>query len=152
VTPRATTSNGASSLQGIGFAPDPGVAIEHAHSESPSAQATGDTSVLDAAILDDLASLDETLVADVVQSFVADVPVRIAALRTQIAADDAHGVARAAHGLKGSALAVGAVALRDVCIAIECAAQSGDLDAVQQHATELDPAFHRVSAALEAWL
>jgi HPt (histidine-containing phosphotransfer) domain-containing protein len=128
------------------------VAIEHAHSESPYAKATRDESILDAAILDDLACLDETLVADVVQSFLADVPVRIAALRGQISAEDAHGVARAAHGLKGSALAVGAVALRDVCVAIERAAQSGDLDAIRQHAMELDPAFHRVSAALEAWL
>jgi HPt (histidine-containing phosphotransfer) domain-containing protein len=152
VPPRAITGNRAGSDQGIRLAPASGVATEHAHSESRSAKATGDDSILDAAILDDLASLDETLVADVVQSFRADVPVRIAALRMQISAEDAQGVARAAHGLKGSALAVGAVALRDVCVAIERAAQSGDLDAIQQHTTELDPAFHRVSAALEAWL
>jgi HPt (histidine-containing phosphotransfer) domain-containing protein len=107
--------------------------------------------VLDAAVLDDLAALDASLVADVVDSFLSDVPQRIAALRRHIAAADAPAASRAAHALKGSALAVGAVALKDVCVAIELDADRGDFAALTSHALALDPVFAILKDALNQW-
>ena len=106
--------------------------------------------ILDVSVLDDLAALDDGLLAEVLDTFLKDVPVRIAAIRTAAISADAVAVARGAHALKGSALAVGATPLVTLCQTLERAAESGQSETLVARVADLEPAFALVRGALAA--
>ena len=105
--------------------------------------------VLDDAVLADLETLGPDVVGEIVELFLLDVPGRLATL--QRALDDRRGetVHREAHGLKGSALSIGATRLAAVCAAIEHAARQGDLDQAAAHSPGLISEFEEVQEALK---
>jgi HPt (histidine-containing phosphotransfer) domain-containing protein len=112
--------------------------------------ASAATLILDRSILDDLRALDESIVTDLIKTFIDDVPARILRIRASVAAADADQVSREAHGLKGSALAVGATRLAALCLTLEEHARAGRKEHLSAPCTALDDAFAEVRQQLQA--
>ncbi len=73
-------------------------------------------------------------------------------IRKAMLAGDAAEVGKAAHKLKPAARAVGALALGDLCEAIETSARTRDLDALRPQLAGFEREFTRVEAAIGAAL
>lgn len=88
--------------------------------------------VLDPIVVAGLRELNQPGEPDVVHEiltlFLADAPVRFAAIDAAVAAGDGPSLQRAAHALKGSASTIGAHALQRTCQNLEEIGKSGDLD------------------------
>ncbi len=108
--------------------------------------------VLDAGALEQLckAGGDDgaAFVERIIGVFIAEAGRQLEALRSGLAAADARAVRRAAHTLKSSSAAVGAVALNQLCRSIEFGAAAGALDAVSL--LRVEQAITRTEAALRA--
>lgn len=110
-------------------------------------------SAIDTSVLMQLRELEADvpgLVADVVTTFLRETPGRIERLRAALPVGDVHEVERAAHGLKGSAGAVGAARLGRAAAAIEERSRLGDLDACRESLAALEAEFDLVSSQLPA--
>jgi HPt (histidine-containing phosphotransfer) domain-containing protein len=89
-----------------------------------------DPAALDPAALRDLSDLlgdDQAALAEIVDAFVEEAPLRIAELRTGVTAGDAALVGRAAHTLKANAATFGARSLESHSRSLEETARNGDL-------------------------
>ena len=85
--------------------------------------------VVDRAILAELLENvgdDEAFVAEVVDAYLADAPLQVAAMREALAAGDLATLGRHAHTLKGNSRGVGAVALAETTRLLEEQARNGD--------------------------
>lgn len=91
---------------------------------------------------------DDALVAEVIQLFLDDCPVRMAALATAIDARDAATVRRAAHAIKGGASNFFASGVVKAAAALEMLAAGGDLTGVDELAARLDTEMRRLVAAM----
>jgi histidine phosphotransfer protein HptB len=111
--------------------------------------AQSSTPVLDDSVLSELQTLGADVVAEIVDLFLADVPVRLAKLMQAIDTRSSDAVLREAHGLKGSALGVGATRLADLCAAIEHDARDGHLDRVIAQSSALEAEFAEARGALK---
>jgi histidine phosphotransfer protein HptB len=105
--------------------------------------------VLDESVLSELQTLGADVVAEIFALFVTDVPTRLAKLQQAIDARSGDAILREAHGLKGSALAVGAARLANLCLAIEHDAREGQLDRAAARSVGLDAAFADVRYAMK---
>jgi CheY-like chemotaxis protein/HPt (histidine-containing phosphotransfer) domain-containing protein len=109
---------------------------------------------LDPVYLDRLRQLQEVtgraVVGEIVDSFLGEIPRRLARLREALAAGDGEALAFAAHSLKGSSAQLGALRLASLSHALELQGHSGSLDGaaalVEAVAGELD----RVTPELKA--
>ncbi len=88
------------------------------------------------------------VVSEVFRLFLADVPARLDAIALAASAGDAAALRRAAHALKGSAANIGAIHVRDTCLALEQAAVAGRIDATMVAA--VSGALPPTEAALRA--
>jgi HPt (histidine-containing phosphotransfer) domain-containing protein len=93
--------------------------------------------------------LGADFVTEIVDLFVADVPPRLTRLRDAVTTRVADAIRREAHGLKGSALGVGAVRMADICEAIEHEGGAGIFEGVDARCADLEPAFNDVRNALK---
>ncbi|MGH2813288.1 MAG: response regulator [Actinomycetota bacterium] len=84
--------------------------------------------------------------------FVEDAHVRVVSMRQAIDRDDAVGVGREAHALKGSAANVGAVKLAQTCGDLEDVASSGNLAEGHRLLTRVEAEFLRVDDFLREQL
>jgi two-component system, sensor histidine kinase and response regulator len=113
-----------------------------------------DGAVLDTAVLDQLrkAGGDEgaAFVERIVGVFLAEASRQLVALRVTVAASDVRALRRAAHTLKSSSAAVGAVALNQLCRSVEFGAATGTLDALPL--ARIEQAIARTEAALRTAL
>lgn len=105
--------------------------------------------ILDDSVLSELQTLGPDVVAEIFDLFVADVPNRLGKLRRAIDDRSLDLVLREAHGLKGSALGIGASRLASLCAAIEHDAREGHLDRATTQSSELEPEFTEVQTALD---
>jgi HPt (histidine-containing phosphotransfer) domain-containing protein len=106
--------------------------------------------VLDPGVLDGLrVACGDDMIAEIVGLFVVDVPQRLSTLAAAIAATSAERVSREAHGLKNSALAVGAMRMASICDAIEQAARAGTLTEAANQCARVDGEFHVARRVLE---
>jgi histidine phosphotransfer protein HptB len=105
--------------------------------------------ILDASVLSELQTLGPDLVAEIFDLFLADVPSRLVKLQHAIDDRSTDLVLREAHGLKGSALGVGASRLASLCAAIEHDAREGHLDRATARSSELEAQFAEVRIALD---
>jgi histidine phosphotransfer protein HptB len=112
---------------------------------------TAETSVpvLDDGVLAELQTLGADVVAEIFELFVADVPNRLGKLLQAIDTRSCDGILREAHGLKGSALGVGASRLAVLCAAIEHDARDGHLDQAVARSSELEREFAQVRHAMK---
>ena len=91
---------------------------------------------------------DDALVAEVIELFLEDCPVRMAALATAIDVRDAAMVRRAAHAIKGSASNFFASRVVETAAALEMLADGGDLTGVDELAGRLDTEMGRLVTAM----
>jgi HPt (histidine-containing phosphotransfer) domain-containing protein len=96
------------------------------------------------AALSELLGDDPAALAELVDAFVEEAPVRLAELRS----DDVALAGRAAHTLKSNALAFGGVELAAVCRQLEAAARDGGLDGSRDLIDRADAEWARVNAEL----
>jgi PAS domain S-box-containing protein len=95
---------------------------------------------------------DRSLVREVLNGFLGDIPKQIESLKSFLAAGDAQGAERQAHTIKGAAAAVSGDALRDLALKLEEASKAGDLAEVAASLGELSDQFARLKQAMEASL
>jgi HPt (histidine-containing phosphotransfer) domain-containing protein len=115
-----------------------------------------DAPILDESILADLLAStdgDAAFVRELVETYLADVPVQLAGIADAVAAADAAALVRPAHSLKSASLTVGAVRLSSIARELEMAGRSGALDdsarsGLEMARSEADAA----SAAMNTWL
>jgi HPt (histidine-containing phosphotransfer) domain-containing protein len=105
--------------------------------------------VLDDNVLAELQTLGADVVAEIFDLFVADVPNRLGKLEQAIETRSCDGILREAHGLKGSALGVGASRLAMLCAAIEHDARDGHFDQAAARSSELAGQFAQVRDAMK---
>ena len=93
---------------------------------------------------------DRDLVRAVVDGFLGDVPSRLAALEASFAGNDATGLTREAHSIKGAAANMGAEALRQAAAKVEQAGRCGDLEAARRLLPEVAQCFAAVRELVNA--
>jgi HPt (histidine-containing phosphotransfer) domain-containing protein len=94
--------------------------------------------VLDERVIAALASdLSDALMPEVVATFVEEARERIDAIEQAVENGDCAGAARQGHALKGSAATFGAVALREMALAIERSGRDGALDPLRSQVASL---------------
>ena len=90
----------------------------------------------------------DDMIAEIVDLFVVDVPQRLSTLTAAIASTSARHVSREAHGLKNSAVAVGAMRMASICDALEQAARAGSLTDAANQCARIEREFHGARQAL----
>ena len=106
--------------------------------------------VLDPDVLNGLReACGDDMIAEIVGLFVVDVPQRLSTLTAAIAATSAGQVSREAHGLKNSALAVGAMRMASICDEVEQGARAGSLTDAANQCARIEREFHGAREALE---
>lgn len=116
---------------------------------APLAPLTPTLPVLDAlalARLTELAEGDAAFLADLVDGYLQETPVRLVELRRQALARDAQAVVAAAHALKGASRTIGAQRVGAFAYAIESAGRDGQLPSPDV----LDALDHEVATAAGA--
>lgn len=104
-----------------------------------------DDPLLDPAALEGLREIGgDDFVADLVDTFLADAPPLLAALRGA----DADEVRRAAHTLKSNGATFGATRFSELCRELEEQARSGDLSGVAELATRIEAEYALVAEEL----
>jgi CheY-like chemotaxis protein len=105
--------------------------------------------VLDPATLDALRELDPNgdgrLLDGLLQTFIDDADLKVQDLAQAIAQGDPDRVARAAHGLKGGALAIGATRIRALAQEMEVAGKKADLSAAAYVLPQLKAALSQLT-------
>lgn len=92
---------------------------------------------------------DEELARNLAGVFLGDVPERIKKLKDCLAKNDAKGVERAAHSIKGAASNMGGDALAALASSLENAASSQDLSFIVPKINELDSEFQALKKEME---
>jgi HPt (histidine-containing phosphotransfer) domain-containing protein len=112
--------------------------------------------VLDQSVLSELQETtgdDPDFVRDLVETYLADVPLQLKGIDEAIAADDAEALVRPAHTLKSSSVTLGALRLGEVSRTLEMAGRSGTLDAsARENAATAHAEWTNVQQAIDAWL
>jgi two-component system sensor histidine kinase/response regulator len=122
----------------------------------PSQAVTGahDAGPLDDAVLDSLAALqaegEGDIVKELVEIFLRETPPRFDKLRGFIEGEDAEGLHREAHGLKGTAASLGARRFSQIAKAMEEGGRAGSVEGADVLLRDLREEFERVAAALRA--
>jgi CheY-like chemotaxis protein len=133
----------------------PAVAPEPIGPARPSRFALPDGPPIDAEVVDRLARLGdaegEDLLGQLATLFLADADVRMLALRQALAAADALGMSRSAHGLRGASANLGAVGLASLCATLEQRSDVGDLSDGEALLDTLQTELERVGPALRSW-
>ncbi|MBL8766083.1 MAG: Hpt domain-containing protein [Planctomycetes bacterium] len=106
--------------------------------------------VVDAETIESLKSLcdpgDLTLFHDLIDTFLSDSPARLEAAQAAVAAGDAEGMERAAHGLKSSSANMGALGLASLCKQIEMLGRGGQVAGAAELVARSRSEFERVRA------
>jgi len=112
-----------------------------------------DHAPLDPTVLANLRKLEDatgaTILPQLLASFAAVTPPRLAALRDAIAAGDSSQVQLGAHTLKGSSANLGAQRMAQLCGDLELLGQTSDLAHAAGILANIDMEFVRVRTALE---
>jgi HPt (histidine-containing phosphotransfer) domain-containing protein len=105
-------------------------------------------SLIDHALLDELAELLGPQLSAILATYRAQVATYHAELTQALDAGDLDAVRRAAHGLKGASASVGATALHDAMQHIEHAARDGDAARAHEGLAALPAVLEATLAAL----
>jgi len=93
---------------------------------------------------------DNELVQIVFETFLADIPHQIEALKEFVECGDHAGAARQAHSIRGASASVGGESLRMLAAQMEKAADAGDFHLVATYMDELELQFGLLKNAIEA--
>src|SRR5436190_3311533 len=105
----------------------------------------------DAVDLDELRAMlgDDAAIAELVETFLAEVPKLIVAMQSGVAEGDVAKVRLAAHTLKSNAATFGAARLAELCAELERLAQAGSLSGAAELVARAEAAFAETRSALE---
>jgi HPt (histidine-containing phosphotransfer) domain-containing protein len=92
---------------------------------------------------------DPEFVGELVDTFLADAPTQLAAMRRATEAGSAEDLVRPANTLKGNALNMGATSLAELCRQIEELARRGATEEAAARLAETEAAYAEAVAALE---
>ncbi|MEO0801384.1 MAG: response regulator [Cyanobacteria bacterium J06642_2] len=92
----------------------------------------------------------DDLLADIIDTFLADAPAKMQAIRGAIAVGDRVALKSAAHALKGSSRTIFAHVLSDVCQQLELMARNNAVIEARTLILQLDTAYDRTVAALQS--
>jgi len=92
-----------------------------------------------------------TMTREVISLFLADAPARLQAMQDALAAQDADGLSKAAHALKGAASNVGARALQQVAADLEAQARGGLPNGAQAQLDKARDLWEKTRSALAGW-
>ena len=114
-----------------------------------------DLPLVDEAVLADLLAStgdDPAFVRELLETYLAETPDQLAAIRAAIEADDAEALVRPAHTLKASSATLGAMRLSALARELEMAGRSGSLaaDAGELLQAAIDT-WAATSEGLEVW-
>ncbi len=126
---------------------------------SPPEPSSGELPRLDPVYLDRLRQLEEAsgraIVAEIVDSFLGEMPRRLARMREVLAAGDAAGLSFAAHALKGAGAQLGAARLAARCHDLDLRAREnalggadGMIDEIEREVESLAPALKQAGSAV----
>ena len=110
------------------------------------------TPIWSAASLTELVGENPAMHKRLLEKFLRSAQQQVTDLLSACAVNDAPTVQAVAHPLKSAARTVGALALGELCQALESAGQAGDTAACQQLAVGLAPALHAVSVKINGHL
>jgi HPt (histidine-containing phosphotransfer) domain-containing protein len=116
---------------------------------------TDDTTTLDTSVLAalyDSVGGDDAFVADLVETYLSDSEVQLAAIDEAVRSADAEALVRPSHTLKSSSRTVGANRLGELSRQIEMIGRSGSTTGAGELAAEARTEWPDVEAALRAWL
>ncbi|WP_179131398.1 response regulator [Candidatus Entotheonella palauensis] len=88
------------------------------------------------------------VVVELIQIFLANTPLMLAAMRDAIAQQNADNLWQTAHTLKGSSINLGAEAISTLCGDLESSGQAGDIHDAGSIIEQLEVEFDRVKASL----
>ena len=127
-------------------------ASAHDATRAPVPAGTEDTGPINPKALDTIRRLQQpgapNLLQKIITIYLDSSRQLVATLRSALAAGDANAISQAAHALKSSSANVGAMALAEVCRALEAAGRSGNLSEAAGHGQALFQEFERATAAL----
>jgi CheY-like chemotaxis protein/HPt (histidine-containing phosphotransfer) domain-containing protein len=104
---------------------------------------------LDDAALDSLRELGgDEFVAEVIDTFLADAPDLLAAMRTSLRDGDTDELRRAAHTLKSNGATLGAARFAEVCSELEALARSGQLEGASRLVERVEHEYGSLEKAL----
>jgi len=92
---------------------------------------------------------DTNLASMVAESFLEDIPQRIAALKEYLETGDAAGAERQAHTIKGASANMGGERLRAAALEMEKLLKAGDMNAINAYLAELETQFDLLSQAMK---
>lgn len=102
--------------------------------------------VVDRAVIAELGeTLGEEVVKELIETFLQDVPKQVAAIE---AAGSAPVLSRAAHRLKGGSMSLGLLEVTELCVRLEDAARSGQMDRISAEIAAVRGAVARAVAVL----
>jgi len=116
---------------------------------------TDDTTTLDTSVLaalSDSVGGDHAFVADLVETYLSDGAVQLAAIDEALRSSEVEALVRPAHTLKSSSRTVGANRLGELSRQIEMVGRSGSTTGGSELAAEARTEWTGVEAALRAWL
>ena len=121
---------------------------------APAEKNAAEPPILESSALDNLFRLEQhagrEIVRGVVDSFLSEVPSRMARMRQAIAEGDAETLNFTAHVLKGSSAQLGALRLAEVCRDLEGRSRDGDLEGSEELLGLLEKEAARAVDALQA--
>ena len=87
-----------------------------------------------------------------IQQFLQDGPVHVAAIRQAVVDGDADALMKAAHAFKGGCRNMGALPLGELCCTLEEKGRAGEARMLEDFLTEIEHEYSRVQTALDAEL
>ena len=119
--------------------------------EPPSSPEATLSPILDTARLSYLETeCGDELTSEIIASFLARAPGNLTTLRNAVEADDADGIQRTAHHLKGSSGNIGAARITALCAELEAVGRSGDVSEASTLLARIEEGFEVVGPALVA--
>lgn len=110
-----------------------------------------DKSILDIARLEEAFDDDVQAIAELLEMALETGQRHRRAIEDGLAANDAPAVARAAHGIKGSAGNIGANVVYQLATELDARARTGNLDGARERIAAIDAAYARVAEEVRAY-
>ena len=111
--------------------------------------------LVDVAILDGYRVLQDEgepdIITEFIDTFLEDLPPRLAAIRSAVEGRNAREIKSAAHALKGSSASIGAAQLAALCSTLELMGKTGDLASGTTLLAEIETATEAARVALAGY-
>jgi HPt (histidine-containing phosphotransfer) domain-containing protein len=96
-----------------------------------------------------IAEADEEFLTELIDTYLADTPERLADLRTGFECGDQESCTRSAHTIKSSSVYLGAVDFADLAKSVELASRAGRIKEMGDEVRQLESDYRQIKAVLE---